>query len=75
MSHGTCSSCTTPLLQPEGFHLTGLCGPCCTGEADTLGQVTHHCVHATCEGAAEVPEGTPLGICHECRAPMKLSGA
>ena len=33
---GMCESCKTPLFIPGGYGGTGLCGPCCTGEAETL---------------------------------------
>lgn len=32
----TCSGCGNTLFEPGGFAGTGLCGPCCTGEADTI---------------------------------------
>ncbi len=38
---GNCLSCGTPLLQRGGYgSVTELCGPCCTGEADTAGETT-----------------------------------
>lgn len=37
---GECLSCGTPLLENGGFHETGLCGPCCTGEARTAGMLS-----------------------------------
>lgn len=33
---GKCDSCGTPLGIPGGMAGTGLCGPCCTGESETL---------------------------------------
>ncbi len=33
---GRCISCETELGIPGGFGGTGLCGPCCTGESETL---------------------------------------
>lgn len=38
-----CESCNQPLLQKGGFAGTGLCGPCCTGEAATIHSVTSVC--------------------------------
>jgi hypothetical protein len=35
---GHCAVCGTPLFTPGGCANTGLCGPCCTGEADTAGE-------------------------------------
>ena len=35
-----CTACGTPLLQRGGYGGTGLCGPCCTGEADTVDEIT-----------------------------------
>ena len=32
----TCDGCGQPLGIPGGYGGTGLCGPCCTGEADTI---------------------------------------
>lgn len=37
---GTCVVCGQPLLQRGGFANTGMGGPCCTGEADTIDEVT-----------------------------------
>lgn len=53
---GVCSSCETPLLQPRGFHGSHLCGPCCTGEADTIGHVSILCTEYGCAHALEVPD-------------------
>lgn len=39
-SNGHCEVCRTYLLQPGGYCGTGLCGPCCTGEADTVDKIT-----------------------------------
>ena len=36
VDHGKCDVCDTPLGIPNGMAETGLCGPCCTGEAETL---------------------------------------
>lgn len=33
---GNCISCGCPLGIPGGMAGTDLCGPCCTGEAETL---------------------------------------
>ena len=33
-----CASCSTPLGIPGGMGETGLCGPCCTGEAETISE-------------------------------------
>ena len=35
---GHCNVCGTPLCTKGGCANTGLCGPCCTGEADTAGE-------------------------------------
>lgn len=37
---GKCICCEQPLLQPRGYAGTDMCGPCTTGEADTIGEVT-----------------------------------
>lgn len=37
---GECLSCGTPLIESGGFHGTGLCGPCCTGESSTIGMLS-----------------------------------
>lgn len=59
--HGRCGSCNVPLLQANGYAGTGLCGPCCTGEADTSQDLTVECPkHGH---AAEVD-----GACVACRA-------
>jgi hypothetical protein len=42
-SHGRCITCKQPLHQRHGFAGTDLCGPCCTGEADTINSVTSTC--------------------------------
>ena len=31
-----CIVCETPLGIPGGMSETGMCGPCCTGESETL---------------------------------------
>ncbi len=36
---GFCVTCGCPLGLPGGMGGTGLCGPCCTGEADTLEEI------------------------------------
>lgn len=36
MGMGRCLSCGHPLYRKGGYGDTGLCGPCCTGEATTL---------------------------------------
>ena len=33
---GRCEGCDQPLGIPGGYAGTGLCGPCCTGEAETF---------------------------------------
>lgn len=35
-SAGICAVCEQPLISPGGYGGTGMCGPCATGEADTL---------------------------------------
>ena len=37
---GRCLSCETPLGKPGGYESTKLCGPCCTGEAETVSDFT-----------------------------------
>lgn len=39
-NHGECLACGVPLLEKGGFHGTGLCGPCCTGESRTAGMLS-----------------------------------
>ena len=34
----TCLACGCELGIPGGMGKTGLCGPCCTGESETLGE-------------------------------------
>lgn len=34
-----CIVCETPLGIPGGMAETGMCGPCCTGEADTISEI------------------------------------
>lgn len=41
--HGTCASCDTALLNARGYAGTDLCGPCCTGEADSATDVCAEC--------------------------------
>jgi hypothetical protein len=36
---GVCESCGQPLDKTGGMAGTGLCGPCCTGESETLGEI------------------------------------
>lgn len=36
---GLCDSCETPLFIKGGMAGTGLCGPCCTGESETLNEM------------------------------------
>ena len=31
-----CEVCDTPMTKLKGYAGTGMCGPCCTGEAATL---------------------------------------
>ena len=38
-----CSTCNGPLMQRRGFHGSGMCGPCFTGEADTARDMTSEC--------------------------------
>ena len=38
--YGNCSVCDESLLQAGGYADSGMCGPCCTGEADTFGEIT-----------------------------------
>ncbi len=75
---GTCA-CGVELLQREGFHSTGLCGPCCTGESATDGQVTLWCARSFdgCEGCCEVPaaEMHKPHRCPVCSARCYISGA
>jgi hypothetical protein len=33
---GTCEVCGTELGKRGGYGGTGMCGPCCTGESETL---------------------------------------
>jgi transcription elongation factor Elf1 len=35
---GHCAVCGTPLCTQGGCAGTGMCGPCCTGEAETAGE-------------------------------------
>lgn len=37
-SPGHCEVCNAALGVPGGYAGTGMCGPCCTGEADTLSE-------------------------------------
>jgi hypothetical protein len=34
---GRCIVCNAPLFEQGGFAESGMCGPCCTGEAATYG--------------------------------------
>ena len=61
-----CISCSAPLLQRKGFAGTHLCGPCCTGEAATLGSTTHEC--PKCGTCHEKDENAPLPVC--CGKPV-----
>jgi hypothetical protein len=36
---GRCRACEQPLFKKGGYGGTGMCGPCCTGEAETLEEV------------------------------------
>ena len=38
IGYGECFVCGMPLMTPGGCAETGMCGPCTTGEADTLGE-------------------------------------
>lgn len=33
-----CIVCGEPLMEPGGCGGTGMCGPCCTGDASTVGE-------------------------------------
>ena len=33
-----CIACDCELMEPGGYAGTGMCGPCCTGEADSLNE-------------------------------------
>ena len=35
---GVCEVCEAPLMSRGGYGGTGMCGPCTTGEADTIGE-------------------------------------
>ena len=35
---GKCEVCEAELMSPGGYGGTGMCGPCTTGEADTIGE-------------------------------------
>lgn len=60
-----CSTCGTWLLQPGGFHATGLCGPCCTGEAETIATLTNpRCER--CGVGFEYEKGGNAHVCYEC---------
>lgn len=67
---GKCESCGTPLLQKDGFFGTSLCGPCCTGEASTLGKVSWEC--KKCDGSKEISVGLTPGPC-SCGETLVLS--
>ena len=34
----SCLVCGAPLIEPGGCAGTGMCGPCCTGDASTVGE-------------------------------------
>lgn len=36
---GQCSVCSQPLYKKGGYADSGMCGPCCTGEAATLDEL------------------------------------
>jgi hypothetical protein len=36
--YGRCFVCKAPLIEPTGCAGSGLCGPCCTGDASTAGE-------------------------------------
>ncbi len=38
----TCMVCECKLTIPGGYYGTGMCGPCCTGEAQTLSEKGTH---------------------------------
>jgi hypothetical protein len=48
MKFGRCDGCGVFLLQHGGFAGTSLCGPCCTGEADTAKSITKDCTDCRC---------------------------
>ena len=37
---GMCDVCDEELLQEGGYAGSGMCGPCCTGDAGTIGEIT-----------------------------------
>jgi len=37
-THGHCVVCGTPLCTTGGCAGTGMCGPCCTGSAEDVGE-------------------------------------
>ena len=39
MNYDNCEVCGMPLLQRGGFAGLGMCGPCVTGDADTIDEV------------------------------------
>lgn len=71
-----CLTCKTPLAQPGGFYGTDLCGPCCTGEADTHGHLSYECKRCSNEMGGigeETPCGYPIPTCWKCSQPMSLT--
>lgn len=40
-NHGSthCESCGCRLIMRGGYSGTGLCGPCCTGDSDTIDEI------------------------------------
>jgi hypothetical protein len=71
--HGRCDGCNVPLLQPHGYEGAGLCGPCCTGEADSLEQVSYECSDYKCRAAHDRRFSDPAPRCWKCNSVMVLS--
>jgi hypothetical protein len=78
VSETNCDSCDCRLLQPWGFHGLELCGPCCTGESDTVDTLTYDCVNrckvkGTDSTEREIDRGDPV-CCPFCKGPVTLTG-
>lgn len=72
MSETNCDSCDCPLLQPWGFHGLELCGPCCTGESDTVDTLTYSCPNK-CHDGFEIAVGNQP-VCPSCNEVGELTG-
>lgn len=71
IDYGKCTVCDAKLLQRDGFLNSGLCGPCCLGEADAVYDVSVPCEKCEADFQRRYLH-THVRVCPRCAPTQKF---